>query len=843
MARGTLRIYLGASPGVGKTYRMLGEGVRRRDRGADVVIGVIETHGRQQTAGQMRDLEVVPLRPTEYRGTTLHELDVEAVLERNPKVVLIDEYAHTNAPGLANEKRWQDVEQVLDAGIDVVSTMNIQHLESLNDVISRITGIVQRETVPDDVVRRADQLELVDLAPEAIRRRLAHGNIYPAERIDAAMSNYFRPGNLGALRELALLWVADRVEDSLHGYLDASGISGSWETRERVVVGITGRPGGEGLIRRASRMAGRVGGDLIGVHVSVDDGLTQADAESLAAQRRLVIELGGTAHDAVGHDTADTLVSFAARAKATQLVLGATRRSRWHELTRGSLVARVTRLAAGIDIHVIADDAVEPKIAIRRSLTTSVLDRRRFFVAWGLTVLGLPAMVGAIVPLRDHISLSTALLLVLAFVLAIAAIGGRLVAGVSAVAGSLLVNWYFVLPYHTFDIADVENLVALVVFVGVAVGVGSLVVIASQRAVDARRARLEAEALARSTTSLAAEPDPLPTLMAQLLTTFDLDGVRIRSGPNNQRMTDLEVGSIGERPSTSVPLSTSATDGSRPALETFGRALSHDDERLLRVLADQLALALDRQRLATEAADAVLLADVDAVRTALLRAVSHDLRTPLASIKAMVSGLRDPDVTWKPEQLAEALAMVEDETDRLNRLVGNLLDASRLQIGMLAVNVRPANIAAVVAAALQSINASPDSVVVDLPAQGATVLCDSALLERSLANVIANALRHSTNAHPVRIEAGTVGERLHLRVVDRGPGIASKHRHTTMQPFQRLGDQHVSSGAGLGDGVGLGLSIAQGFVDAMDGTLSLDDTPGGGLTVTIALRSTGEVAA
>ncbi len=275
MARGTLRIYLGASPGVGKTYKMLGEGVRRKSRGTDVVIGVVETHGRINTAEQIGDLEVIPLEDVEYRGTLLKEMDVDAILRRRPQVVLVDEYAHTNAPGSRNEKRWQDVEELLDAGIDVIATLNIQHLESLNDVISQITGITQRETVPDDIVRRADQLELVDMTPEAIRRRLAHGNIYPADRIDAAMANYFRVGNLGAFRELALLWVADRVEESLHGYLAAHGIDDTWETRERVVVGITGRPGGEALIRRASRMAGRVSGDLIGVHVVVDDGLAR----------------------------------------------------------------------------------------------------------------------------------------------------------------------------------------------------------------------------------------------------------------------------------------------------------------------------------------------------------------------------------------------------------------------------------------------------------------------------------------------------------------------------------------------------------------------------------------
>ena len=310
-----------------------------------------------------------------------------------PRVVLVDEYAHTNAPGSRNKKRWQDVEQLLDAGIDVIATLNIQHLESLNDVISKITGITQRETVPDDIVRRADQLELVDMTPEAIRRRLAHGNIYPAERIDAAMANYFRPGNLGALRELALLWVADRVEESLQGYLDAHGIAGSWETRERVVVGITGRPGGEALIRRASRMAGRISGELIGVHIAVDDGLGRDNEAELDTQRKLVAELGGTVHDVVGHDAAEALVAFARREKATQLVLGASRRSRRQEILYGSFVGRVTRLAGDIDVHVIHNEDDGQRDVDAALVVDSVSrpsSRAAAIAAWVMTVAGLP---------------------------------------------------------------------------------------------------------------------------------------------------------------------------------------------------------------------------------------------------------------------------------------------------------------------------------------------------------------------------------------------------------------------------------------------------------------------
>jgi len=836
--RGVLRIYLGAAPGVGKTYKMLGEGMRRRSRGTDVVIGIVETHGRAETAAQLGDLETVPLKEFEYRGARLKEMDVDAVVARHPQVALVDEYAHTNAPGSKNAKRWQDVEQLLDAGIDVVSTLNIQHLESLNDVILRITGTTQRETVPDHVVRRADQLELVDMTSEAIRRRMAHGNIYPPERIDAALANYFRPGNLDALRELALLWVADRVEESLQGYLESHAIDHSWETRERVVVAITGIPGGEVLIRRAARMAGRVGGDFVGVHIAVDDGLTLDNSDSLASQRRLVEELGGKVYEVVGHDTAESLAAFARREKATQLVLGATRRSRRHELLHGSFVARVTRLAGDVDIHVIAQtsSAGEGVPAARRAAPG--LQRRRVLAAWLLMVAGLPLLIAVTVPFRDSIALSTELLLTLTLVLAIAALGGTIVAAVAAIAASLLVNWYYVVPYNTLTIAEAENLVALVVFIAVAVTVGALVDVASKRALDARRARLEAEALARSTTSLAADPEPLPRLLDQLRTTFDLTGVQIVSDGPDHAVAMASAGVAEGSPTASIPLTTSTGGSGPPAmLQVFGRTLSLDDHRLLRALADQLAVAIDNRRLAAEAAEASALADIDAVRTALLQAVSHDLRTPLASIKAMISGLRDPGVEWTADQLAVALETVDQETDRLNRLVGNLLDASRLQIGALAVDLRPTVLTDTVNAALHSLGVGPDAVHTEIGADATAVIGDPVLLERCLANLIGNALRHAPPEHPVRVEAGLVGDVVHLRIVDRGPGIPRSQRGGVTTPFQRLGDQRSND-----DGVGLGLSISQGFVEAMGGTLALDDTPGGGLTVTITLPKAAEVA-
>ncbi|MHB8458289.1 MAG: universal stress protein, partial [Acidimicrobiales bacterium] len=365
MERGSLRVYLGAAPGVGKTYAMLNEGWRRRERGTDVIVGWVETHGRAGTSAQLRDLELVPPRILTHRGQTLSEMDFEAIVRRHPAVVLVDELAHTNAPGSLHEKRWQDIEGLLDRGISVISTLNIQHLESVNDVVTAITGVPQRETVPDAVVRAAEQVELVDMTPEALRRRMAHGHVYPTERVDVALANYFRAGNLVALRELALLWVADNVEDQLQEYRKRHGIDGPWETRERVLVALDGTRTGDHLIRRAARMARRAKGDLIAVHVRSDDGLRRLPPSHLDEQLALVAQLGGTYREVLGSDVAEALVQVARAENSTQIVLGTSRRSRWARLNAGSVVNSViAKSGEALDVHVISPPArADPEVA------------------------------------------------------------------------------------------------------------------------------------------------------------------------------------------------------------------------------------------------------------------------------------------------------------------------------------------------------------------------------------------------------------------------------------------------------------------------------------------------
>jgi two-component system sensor histidine kinase KdpD len=745
-------------------------------------------------------------------------------------VALVDELAHTNVPGSRHEKRWQDVLDILDAGIDVISTVNVQHLESVNDVVERITGVTQRETIPDSVVRAADQVELVDMAPEALRRRMAHGNIYAPDKVDAALANYFRVGNLAALRELALLWTADRVEDSLQQYMEDHGITQPWETRERVVVAITGAPGGETLIRRASRMAQRTKGELFGVHVRTDDGLAGPSSDNLGRHVELLKEVGGTYREVVAADPTAGLLNFARAEHATQLVLGHSRRSWWAELTRGSVVADVIRQAGDIDVHVISTRAVQEQphhLALPRPRTLLGLPRRRQLTASVIALIGLPLLTLVLANLRDHVALPGDLLLYLAVVVGVAMVGGTWPGLGAAVAAFLLANWYFTPPLYTFTISDTDNLVALAVFLGLAGAVSWLVGYAARRTTEAARGRAEAATLVRLAGALLTEQDPLVEVIGQLRSTFELQGVSLlrRDGPDDWQA----VARTGERPPERPEDATDAVFLDEDTVVAIaGAGHGEEDRQILRAFTDQLAVALHSRQLQLEAATAETLAQANELRTALLRAVSHDLRTPLASIKASVTTLLAEDLQLEPDSTKELLTTIDEEADRLNNLIGNLLDMSRLQSGTFELIMRDVGIDEVVAQALASLGERAAGVITEVPESLPRIHTDAALLERAVANVVDNAVNFSPPGQPLRVQAEVLGHTVELRIIDRGPGIRPEQRELVFQPFQRLGDQHA------GTGVGLGLAVARGFVDALGGELVVDDTPGGGATIVFA---------
>ncbi|KMS68366.1 histidine kinase [Streptomyces viridochromogenes] len=815
MARGKLRIYLGAAPGVGKTYAMLSEAHRRVERGTDCVVAFVEHHGRPRTEVMLHGLEQSRRRELEYRGTSFTEMDIDAVLARGPQVALVDELAHTNIPGSRNSKRWQDVEELLAAGIDVISTVNIQHLESLGDVVESITGVRQRETVPDEVVRRADQVELVDMSPQALRRRMAHGNIYKPDKVDAALSNYFRPGNLTALRELALLWVADRVDEYLNAYRSEHEVSTIWGSRERIVVGLTGGPEGRTLIRRAARLAEKgAGGEVLAVYIARSDGLTSSSPKELAVQRGLVEDLGGTFHHVVGDDVPKALLDFARGVNATQIVLGVSRRKSWQYVFGPGVGATVARDSGpDLDVHLIThDEAGKGRgLPVARGAR---LGRSRIIRGWLVGVLGPVVLTLLLTHVAPEVGLANDMLLYLSLTVAAALLGGLLPALASAVVGSLLLNWYFTPPVHTLTIADPKNMVAIAIFIGVAVSVASVVDLAARRTHQAARLRAESEILSFLAGNVLRGETSLEALLERVRETFGMESVALL-----ERQSDVapwtRAGSVGPRPCRNPEdADVDMPVGDHMALALTGRVLPAEDRRVLAAFAAQSAVVLDRQRLRHEAGQAKELAEGNRIRTALLAAVSHDLRTPLAGIKAAVSSL-----------LLEA---IEEGADRLDHLVGNLLDMSRLQTGTVTPLIREIDLDEVVPMALGGV--PEDSVELDVPETLPMVSVDKGLLERVVANVVENAVKYSRQDEPVLVSASAIADRVELRVVDRGPGVPDEAKERIFEPFQRYGD------APRGAGVGLGLAVARGFAEAMGGTINAEDTPGGGLTMVLSLR-------
>src|ERR1039458_3679049 len=738
--RGHLRIYLGSAAGVGKTYAMLGEGHRRADRGADVVVAFAEAHGRPQTEARLDGLETIPRAKREYRGASFEEMDLDAVLARRPEVALVDEFAHTNVPGSRNEKRWQDVEELLDAGIEVISAVNIQHLESLNDVVEKITGVPQRETVPDAMVRVADQVELVDMTPEALRRRMAH-----------------------------------RTAHDIHD---------TWEARERVVVALTGGPEGETLIRRAARVAARSsGGDLLALHVTRSDGLTGADPAALATQRRLGESLGGSYHQAVGDNVPEALLTFARAENATQLVLGVSRRNWLTALLTGPGVStRTVRESGDIDVHIVTHGQMGRGRGLPR--VHGGLPPRRRLAGYLLAVILAPLLTLVLAALRHQLDLTTDVLVFLAAVIAVALVGGFVPAVVEAVAGSLLLNYYFPPPLHKFTIARANNALALAIFVAIALVVSSIVDQAARRTKQAARASAESQLLVTTAGSIMRGQQALPAVLDRVREAFGMDSVTLLE-------RDCEQPGVARSPADGwTPVAASGgppvsrpedADVEVPVTDTLclalgGRTLPAADRRVLGAFAAYAVVALEQQRLAAEAQAARPIAEADRMRTALLAAGRQDLRTPLASAKAAVTSLRSEDVQWAAEDHDELLATADESLDRLARLVDNLLDMSRLHAGALAVFPRPADLAEIVARSLDDLGPAARTVVIDIPHDLPEVHVDPAILERVIVNLTANALRYSPERTPPMLTASALGEWVELRVVDRGPGIPAQDR-------------------------------------------------------------------
>ncbi|WP_306365958.1 ATP-binding protein [Nocardiopsis sp. CC223A] len=842
VGRGKLRIYLGSAPGVGTTHGALAEACRRAADGVSVVVTAVDTHRRERTAELLSRLESVPLHPS-------GSVDTAAVISRTPRLAVVDDLARPNPPGSPNPTRWQDVEELLEAGIDVLSTVGIHHLESLNDVVHQITGVRPDRTVPDHVVRRAAEVELVDVTPQELRRRMAHGDIHPAERVDAALADYYREGNLAALRELALLWTADQVEAGLARYRGEHEIRRTWEARERVVVALTGGPEGETLIRRAARVAARSRGGhpqpshLLAVHVVPPQGISRAPGDDLLRQRRLLAELGGTYHQVVANDVPTGLLEFARGVHATQIVLGSSRRRAWQYMFGPGVGAIVARESGDIDVHIVTHEEVGsgrwPLPPPGRGL-----GEHRRLAGWSLALLAptLMSLVLALPPFTDSGPASDAMLLLLITV-STAAVGGLRPALVSALWSAILLT-ALLSPLHGRPSVSVDNMLALVAFTLVGTLVAIVVEMAARRSAQAARARAEADAVTLLAGSVLSGNEPLHALLRRIRETFGqrsatllerVDATAEDGGGDDGGPLDGErwrpVHSVGSPAADSpeeadVLVSISDT----LALALRGRVLPAADRGVLRAFAAHIGIALEHQRLEWDAAEARRQAAGHKIRTALLAAVSHDLRTPLTSIKASLSSLRATDITLAEEDREALLETVEESTDRLNRLIDNLLDMSRVHTDSVRPKLGPVGLEEVVPITLLGL--PHGAVTVDVPDCLPRVVADAGLLERAVANVVSNAVRHNPDPRtPVLVAASAHGDGVQLRVVDRGPGVSDEAKQRMFEAFQRLGD------APQGTGVGLGLAVARGFVEAMHGTLTPEDTPGGGLTMVFTLRA------
>ncbi|MFZ1175087.1 MAG: ATP-binding protein, partial [Mycobacterium sp.] len=707
----------------------------------------------------------------------------------------------------------------------------------LNDVVAQITGIEQQETIPDSIVRQASQVELIDITPEALRRRLSHGNVYTPERIDAALSNYFRRGNLTALRELALLWLADQVDTALAKYRAENKITDMWEARERVVVAVTGGPESETLVRRASRIASKSSAELMVVHVIRGDGLAGLSERRMSKIRELANSLDASLHTVVGDDVPTALLDFAREMNATQLVVGTSRRSRWARIFEEGIGPTIVAQSGKIDVHLVTHE--ESKRGFRAA---SLSPRERRVTSW-LAAFVVPSVICAVTvtALDRYLGTSGDSALFFVGVVVVALLGGVAPAAVSAVLSSLLLNYYLTAPRHTFTIAEPNAAVTELVLLMIAVAVAVLVDGAAKRTREARRASQEAELLTLFAGSVLRGAD-LETLLERVRETYSQRAVSMLREPSEEDRAggkkSYVVACVGNDPCVTVDSADTAIEVGDDEFWMLlaGRKLSARDRRVLSAVAKQAAGLIRQRELSEEASRAEAIMRADELRRSLLSAVSHDLRTPLAAAKVAVSSLRAEDVAFSPEDTAELLATIEESIDQLTALVGNLLDSSRLAAGVVHPDLRRVYLEESMQRALVSIGkgatgfyrSAIDRVKVDVG--DAVVMADAGLLERVFANLIDNALRYAPNC-VVRVNAGRVGDRVLINVIDEGPGIPHGTEDQLFEAFQRLGDHDNTTG------VGLGMSVARGFVEAMGGTIQATDTPGGGLTVVVDLAA------
>lgn len=866
--RGKLKIFFGMAAGVGKTYTMLDSARQLRTDGVDVVVGYIETHKRPETQALVEGLEVIPRRQVEYRGTMLEEMDIDAILKRKPELVIVDELAHTNAPGMRHPKRYQDVVELLDAGIDVWTTVNVQHFESRTDAARQITGIMIHETVPDSLLDMADEIELIDLSPEELRKRLSEGKVYTPERVEVASNNFFRTGNLTALREMALRLTAEHVDHKLQDYMQVKRIAGPWKSGERLMVAIGPSPFSEKLIRWTRRMAYNLEAPWVAVHIKTSAGLSEEATERLGRHITLARSLGGEIVTAAGDNIAVALMHVARQRNITQIVVGKPHHNTLQGLLRGgSLVDHIIRSSGDIDVYVVTGDEASGEREARPARWNVSVERSstlRQYIAALATVVAI-TLVDLVLFSAHWVGYQAVGLTELVAVLMVAVYLGRGPALLAATASAISWNFLFIEPRFTFDIYQIHDIILFLLYFVIAIFTGNLT--ARLRAQE-QQARYNAErsmalyTLARETATALTMDEVLRTAVKQISQVFDAQVTilltsmgKLQQQPHPCSMFILEEKDLGVaswvyenrkpggRFTDTLPLASAQYLPLLTSNRVVGvigirlpdnERLTFDQEVLLETFINQIALVIERELLDEAAEQSAMLRESERLYTTLLNSISHELRTPIATIKGASSSLLDPATHAQESAQLELTKDIHSAADRLNRLVENLLDMSRLESGRLHLKREWCDLSDIIGVAIGRVDYCREDhpIQLNLSSEVGLIQVDFVLLEQVLVNLLDNACHYTPSGTPITVETRNKAHQIEVAVIDSGPGIPPDQLERIFDKFYRL------PGTATG-GTGLGLSISRGLVEAHGGTLTAEPEIDGGTRFIIRLPSNG----
>jgi two-component system, OmpR family, sensor histidine kinase KdpD len=848
---GKLKIFVGAAPGVGKTYEMLQSAHARLKAGTDVVVGFVETHARPETEALLRGLDIIPRKRIEYKDQVVEEMDIDSVIARRPKLALVDELAHTNVAGSRHPKRYLDVEELLSHGIDVYTAVNIQHIESLNDVVAQITHVRVRETVPDSIFDRADAIELIDLTPDDLIQRLKEGKVYVPKQAERALEHYFSPGNLTALRELALRRTADRVDEQLLNHMQANAIAGPWAAGERILVCVSEDPRAAGLVRIAKRMADRVHAPWTAISIETRRSLqlTDEQRDRLSDTLRLAESLGAEAITipGVGRRIADDIIGFAQANNVTQIVIGKSSRSRWFEIVQGSVVHDLVRRAGNISVNVIAGDEPNPpaKPAMQTAARSEPFNPRPYLMALLITAIGL----GAAALIRPYFGIENVDLVFLTAVVSVAVRYGLWPSLLASVTASLAYNFFFLPPIYTFTITDPTNIAAFFFFMLIAIlvsNVAARVRTQADTAIGRIRTTEQLYAFSRKLAGTATLDDVLwatayqTALMLKVRVVLLLpeEGVlTVKAGyPPEDELdkADLAAANWAWSNDRSAGRGSDTLPGAKRLFlpmrtgrgligaigiddDRTGPLLTPDQRRLLDALVDQGALAIERVLLVEDMDRVKRTVESERLRSALLTSISHDLKTPLASVLGAASTMRDLAANLSDTEKRDLLATVIDESERLNRFIANLLDMTKLESGAIVPNTALHDVGEIVGSALHRAGKilARHKVSLELAADLPMLQLDAVLFEQVLFNLLDNAAKYAPPDTTISIRSVRETNAVSLQVADEGEGIPPTELESVFDKFYR-----AQKGDHVRPGTGLGLAISRGFVEAMGGRIT-----------------------